>query len=139
MSIIYKYKYIYIYLYIYINIYIYIFQYIYILYILYYIYYIYIYKSTTKQNNIRHSTYITLFNSRRFELSSRVEKSLHSKRRELNKVTLRAVSYVVLLRCRLIYNQHYAPYEHIYIYIFQHTYIYIIVLLHTHIYSCAPT
>ena len=28
---------------------------------------IYIYKSTTKQNNIRHSTYITLYNSRRFE------------------------------------------------------------------------
>ena len=29
--------------------------------------YVYIYKSTTKQNNIRHSTYITLYNSRRFE------------------------------------------------------------------------
>ena len=36
--------------------------------------------------------------------------------RELDKVILRAVSYIVLLRCRLIYNQHYAPYEHIYIY-----------------------
>ena len=42
-----------------------------------------------------------------------LRKSLHSKRRELNKVILRAVSYIVLLRCRLIYNQHYAPYEHI--------------------------
>ena len=30
---------------------------------------------------------------------------------------LRAVSHVVLLRCRIIHNQHYAPYEHIYIYI----------------------
>ena len=29
--------------------------------------YVYIYKSTTKQNNIRHSTYITSYNSRRFE------------------------------------------------------------------------
>ena len=28
--------------------------------------YIYIYRWTTKQNNIRHSTYIALFNSRRF-------------------------------------------------------------------------
>ena len=45
-----------------------------------------------------------------------LKKSLHSKRRELNKVILRAVSYIVLLRCRLIYNQHFAPYEHIYIY-----------------------
>ena len=36
---------------------------------------------------------------------------------ELNKVILCAVSYIVLLHCRLIYNQHYAPYEHIYIYI----------------------
>ena len=43
------------------------------------------------------------------------KKSLHSKRRELNKVILRAVSYIVLLRCRLIYSLHYAPYEHIYI------------------------
>ena len=25
------------------------------------------------------------------------------------------MSYIDLLRCRLIYNQHYAPYEHIYI------------------------
>ena len=31
---------------------------------------------------------------------------------------LRAVSYIVFIRCRLIYNQHYAPYEHIYIYIY---------------------
>ena len=44
-----------------------------------------------------------------------LKKSLYSKRRELNKVILRAVSYIVLLRCRLIYNQHYALYEHIYI------------------------
>ena len=44
-------------------------------------------------------------------------KGLFSKRRELNKLILRAVSHVVLLRCRLIYNQHYAPYEHVYIYI----------------------
>ena len=47
--------------------------------------------------------------------------SLQAKRRELNKVILRAVSYIVLLRCRLIYNQQYAPYEHLYIY----SYIYI--------------
>ena len=47
-----------------------------------------------------------------------MKKSLHSKRRELNKVILRAVSYIVLHRCRLICNQHYAPYEHIYIYIY---------------------
>ena len=47
-----------------------------------------------------------------------LKKSLYSKRRELNKVILRAVSYIVLLRCRLINNQHYAPYEHIYIYIY---------------------
>ena len=48
---------------------------------------------------------------------------IHSKRRELNKVILRAVSYIVLLRCRLIYNQHYAPYEHIYICIYTHLYL----------------
>ena len=28
------------------------------------------------------------------------------------------MSYIVFIRCRLIYNQHYAPYEHIYIYIY---------------------
>ena len=44
---------------------------------------------------------------------------------ELNKVILRAVSYIVLLRCRLIYNQHYAPYEHIYIYVYIYAYTYI--------------
>ena len=35
---------------------------------------------------------------------------------EINNVILRVVSYIVLLRCRLIYNQHYAPYEQIFIY-----------------------
>ena len=45
----------------------------------------------------------------------------------LNKVILRAVSYIVFIRCRLIYNQHYAPYEHIYIYIMIYNiYIYIL-------------
>ena len=36
-------------------------------------------------------------------------------RREFNKVILRAVSHIVLLRCLLIYTQHYAPQEHIFI------------------------
>ena len=45
-----------------------------------------------------------------------LKKGLYSKRRESNKFILRAVSHIDLLRCRLIYNQHYAPYEHIYIY-----------------------
>ena len=35
---------------------------------------------------------------------------------EINNVILRAVSYIVLIRCRLTYNQHYAPYEQIFIY-----------------------
>ena len=47
-----------------------------------------------------------------------LKKGLYSKRREFNKVILRAVSHIVFLRCRLIYNQHYAPYEHIYIYVY---------------------
>ena len=47
-----------------------------------------------------------------------LRKGLYSKRSEFNKFILRAVSHIVLLRCRLIYNQHYAPYEHIYIYIY---------------------
>ena len=34
----------------------------------------------------------------------------------LIRVKLRAVSHIVFLRCRLIYSQHYAPYEHIYIF-----------------------
>ena len=41
---------------------------------------------------------------------------LYSKRREFDKIILRAVSHIVLLRCQLIYDQHYAPYEHIYLY-----------------------
>ena len=45
-----------------------------------------------------------------------MNKGLYTKRREFNKVILRAASHIVLLRCRLIYNQHYVPYEHIYIY-----------------------
>ena len=58
-----------------------------------------------------------------------LKKSLKSKRCDLNKVILRAVSYIVFIRCRLIYNQHYAPYEHIYIYI------YIYIVLHPTILS----
>ena len=42
-----------------------------------------------------------------------LKKSLYSKRCDINKVILRAVSYIVFIRCRLIYNQHY-----IYIYIY---------------------
>ena len=59
-----------------------------------------------------------------------LKKSLHSKRRELNKV-IYVLSYIVLLRCRLIHSQHYATYEHIYIYmciiyiIYTNMYIYI--------------
>ena len=53
-----------------------------------------------------------------------LKKGLYSKHREFNKVILRAVSHIVLLRCRLIYNQHYAPYEHIYIYVYIYVYIY---------------
>ena len=57
-----------------------------------------------------------------------LKKSLYSKRCDLNKVILRAVSYIVFIRCRLIYNQHYAPYEHIYIYIYMCIYVYIYVI-----------
>ena len=41
-----------------------------------------------------------------------LKKGLSSKRRDINKVILRAVSHIALLRCRLIYNQHY-----IYVYV----------------------
>ena len=47
-----------------------------------------------------------------------LRKGLYSKRREFNKFILRDVFHIVLIRCRLIYDQHYAPYEHIYIYIY---------------------
>ena len=47
-----------------------------------------------------------------------LRKGLYSKRREFNKVILRAVSHIVLLRCPLIHNQHYALYEHTHIYIY---------------------
>ena len=52
-----------------------------------------------------------------------LKKGLYSRRREFNKVMLRAVSHIVLFSCRLIYSQHYAPYEHIYTYIYM-TYTY---------------
>ena len=41
-------------------------------------------------------------------------KSLHWKRRELNKVILRAVSYIVLLRCQLIYIYMHTLHAYIY-------------------------
>ena len=49
-----------------------------------------------------------------------LKKGLYSKRREFNKVILRAVFHIVLLRCRLTNNQHYAPYIHIHIYVNEH-------------------
>ena len=47
-----------------------------------------------------------------------LKKGLCSKRREFNNVILRVVSHVALLRCRLLYNQHYEPYVHTCIYIY---------------------
>ena len=48
----------------------------------------------------------------------------YSKRREVNKVILRAVPYIVLLRCRLIYR-YVDIYIHTYTYICMYVYVYI--------------
>ena len=50
-----------------------------------------------------------------------LKKSLYSKRCDLNKVILRAVSYIVFIRCRLIY-------------IHIHTYIFLIIAIYIYIY-----
>ena len=72
--------------------------------------YIYIYIHNIYYVNFTNAIVFQSFNC--FHL----RKGLYWKRREHNNVILRAVSLIALLRCRLIYSQQYAPYEHIYIY-----------------------
>ena len=50
---------------------------------------------------------------------------INPKRRELNRFMLRAVHYIILLRCWHIHNQHYATYEQTYIYVFIYVCVYV--------------
>ena len=83
--------------------------------------YIYIYKSTTKQNNIRHSTYITLFNSRRFEY-----KLFFRLRQSNDWKTIRWVKFT--------YEKMRQIYKYMYIYTYIHIYIYVCIYVHIYIY-----
>ena len=50
---------------------------------------------------------------------------INPKRRELNRFMLRAVHYIILLRCWHIHSQHYATYEQTYIYVFIYVCVYV--------------